>query len=183
MVNQDDSQLDQDESPNDIENDNFLPSKSALKRQMRELQDLANAISKLKEDEIDEFNLPESLRDNLASVHRMKSSSARNRELRHASKLLSKCDETLIANLRHYFKEKQKKAESYTRQHKLIEDWRDKLLENPDQGVNALIEKFPNAQRQEIRTLARLAAKEKSLNKAPTQQRKLFRYLRDKVIP
>ena len=184
MVNQnDDFPFDRGENPSVGGEDQLAPSKSALKRQMLQLQGLADAVSKLKEDEIAEFDLPESLQESLASVQKMKSSSARNRQLRHTSKLLSKCNEELVVSLHCYFKAKQKKAESYTRHHKLVESWRDKLLENPDQGVNALLEKFPNAERQEIRTLARLAAKEKRLNKPPTQQRKLFRYLRDKVMP
>lgn len=158
------------------------PSKSALKRHMSELQRLAEAISKLKPDELANFDLPESLHESLRVVRKLKSSNARNRQLRHSSKILNSCDDSLLMQLQSYFEGKQKQAQSNNRRHRLIESWRDKLLANPNEGVNELVKQFPNIERQEIRTLARLAAKELSLEKTPIQQRKLFQYLRDNVI-
>ena len=159
-----------------------LPSKSALKRQMSELQALCDTISKLKQDEIVNFGLPDSLEESLITAGRLKSSNARNRQLRHASKVLSSCGEVLVTQLKNHFEDQHKQALTNTRRHKLIEAWRDKIMENPDEQINALVKEFPDTDRKEIRTLARLAAKEKSLERKTEQQRKLFRYLRDNVI-
>jgi len=169
-----------DSDPSTEEQD--LPSKSALKRQMSELQSLCDTISKLKPDEIMSFDLPESLQESLITAGRLKSSNARNRQLRHASKMLSSCDEALTNQLKDHFEDQHKQAQTNTRRHKLVETWRDKIMENPDEQINVLVQQFPEADRQEIRTLARLAVKEKSLGKKPEQQRKLFRYLRDNVV-
>lgn len=183
MVNHSDDPLSEKEGKSGlIDAEESPPSKSALKRRMSELQHLAGAVSKLKSDEFANFDLPESLHESLRAVGKLKSSNARNRQLRHASKILNNCDDTLLMQLEGYFEEKQKQAQSNSRRHKLVEEWRDRLMENPDEGVNALVEQFPNTERQEVRTLARLAIKERNLSKVPAHQRKLFRYLRDKII-
>lgn len=159
-----------------------LPSKSELKRRMRDLQSLADAISQLKPEELQQFELPESLVDSVQTAARLKSSNARNRQLRHASKLLDKCGDEVLSQLTGFFEQRQRHAESNTRRHKLIESWRDRLVTDQRKALEDFFREFPDANRQEIRTLARLAAKERSQSKPPTQQRRLFCYLRDNVI-
>lgn len=166
----------------DAESD-FAPSKSALKRRMTEIQNLCDLLSKLNLADLQSIDLPESLLDSLMTARRLKSSNARNRQLRHSAKLLDNCEESVLERITKYFEDKKANAQSNNRRHKLIEDWRDKLIENPNHGLAALIDDFPDTNRQELRTLVRLAAKEKARDAAPHQQRKLFTYLRDRVIP
>ena len=159
-----------------------LPSKSELKRRMRDLQSLADALTKLKRDELAQFDLPESFIESIETAARLKSSNARNRQLRHASKLLDKCGDESIEQLNNFFEERQKRAESNVHRHKTIEFWRDRLIADQKKALQNLFDEFPEANRQEVRTLARLAAKEHSQGKPPTQQRRLFCYLRDNIV-
>lgn len=162
--------------------EDFGPSKSELKRRMSELQKLAGELSSTSDEVLFSLDLPESLVDSLKTAGRLKSSNARNRQLRHAGKLLDKCGEETIDRVAAHFETQRQKAQSFNRRHHLIENWRDKLVESPNEGVSELLDAFPETDRQEIRTLARLAAKEKQSDKPPTQQRRLFVYLRDRVI-
>lgn len=162
--------------------ENTEPSKSALKRRMTDLRQLADALCRLPDADLLGFELSDDLIDSLQTARRLKSSNARNRQLRHASKLLDKHGEDVIGNATGHFDKQRLQAQSFNQHHKLIENWRDRLLTDPNQGIQALIESFPEVDRQEIRTLVRLAAKEKTLGKSPAQQRKLFCYLRDQVL-
>jgi ribosome-associated protein len=62
-----------------------------------------------------------------------------------------------------------------------VENWRDRLLEQPD-ALTELLAAFPESDAQHLRTLIRNALKEKELLKPPKSYRELFQVLRD-VIP
>jgi len=158
------------------------PSKSALKRHMVTLRKLADQLSSLRETDLLSLNLPDNLLESIQTAARLKSSNARNRQLRHAGKILEKSDDDVLENINAHFISKQRASEAFNRKHQDIESWRDRLLDEPKIGLEALIERFPNIDRQEIRALSRQANKERQQGKTLTQQRKLFRYLRDKVF-
>lgn len=158
------------------------PSKSELKRRMSDLRKLADELSRIPHADLSGFNLVPSLVESIETARRLKSSNARNRQLRHASKLLDKSGEDVIGQVHGYFEAKRLKAQSFNAHHKLIESWRDRIASDPNEAVQALIHDYPSTDRQEIRTLARQAAKEKTEGLASTQQRKLFCYLRDQII-
>lgn len=170
------------DSPQDADWETDEPSKSELKRRMTGLRKLADELSRIPQADLLDFDLVPSLVDSIETAKRLKSSNARNRQLRHASKLLDKSGEEVIEQLQGYFESKRLKAQSFNAVHKLIESWRDRISSNPNDAIQELINEYPAVDRQEIRTLARHAAKEKASGTAMTQQRKLFCYLRDQVI-
>ena len=59
-----------------------------------------------------------------------------------------------------------------------LENYRDKLITN-DETFTALIEKFPDMDIQNMRTLIRNARREKEQNKPPKAYREIFRVLKD----
>ena len=158
------------------------PSKSALKRQMAELRKLADQLTTLREEDLLSFDLPSTLVESIQTASRLKSSNARNRQLRHASKILDKSGDETLDTINDYFARKQRASQAFNQKHQDIELWRDRLLDEPNTGLEALIDRFPEIDRQEVRALVRQATKERQQEKSPTQQRKLFRYLRDHVF-
>jgi ribosome-associated protein len=60
-----------------------------------------------------------------------------------------------------------------------LEGLRDDMLAAGVKGVDAALQRFPNADRQRLRQLLMQAGKEKAANKPPAAARKLFRYLRE----
>ena len=61
----------------------------------------------------------------------------------------------------------------------LDEELRDRLIENGDSAMDEVIELYPAADRQQLRSLIRNAQKEKATNKPPKSSRQIFQYLRE----
>ena len=62
--------------------------------------------------------------------------------------------------------------------HKL-EQLRDRLIVEGDDAVEEVLSLWPNADRQQLRSLIRNAKKEKEGNKPPKSARQIFQYLRE----
>lgn len=69
------------------------------------------------------------------------------------------------------------------RDHHQCEQWRDKLIASQDNTVlTALLNQFPNADRQYLRQLQRNAQKEALQEKPPKMARVLYQYLKELLI-
>ena len=62
--------------------------------------------------------------------------------------------------------------------HKL-ENLRDRLIDQGDDAIAEVLNLWPDADRQQLRTLIRNAKKEKEGNKPPKSARQIFQYLRE----
>ena len=63
------------------------------------------------------------------------------------------------------------------------EDWRERLLAEGDKALAALLDDYPQADRQQLRTLVRNAQAEKARNKPPRAYREIFQVLRALMLP
>lgn len=59
-----------------------------------------------------------------------------------------------------------------------LERWRDRLIEGDDDVLEKFVIEFPEADRQQLRSIVRQAKHELAHNKAPASSRKLFKYIR-----
>jgi len=157
------------------------PSKSSLKRGMQQLRVLADQIAHLKTDARATLELPDSLWLSIEQATKLKSSNARNRQLRHAAKLMEG-EEELLERVHQFFEDQRNHSRKALQKQKTIETWRDRLLDLSTNALSDFFNEYPETDRQELGTLVRNARKEKQLEKPPAQQRKLFKYLRDQVI-
>lgn len=169
-----------DKYPEEAEK-NFTPSKSQKKRQMLAVQGLCDELAKLNPEVRASLELPDPLEESIQIASRIKASSARNRQLRHAAKILV-AEDDLLDSVSAYFEALKNEARHTRQRHKLIEQWRDRLLDNNEDALSELFNHYPETDRQELSTLVRNARKEQHLGKSPAQQRKLFKYLRDFVL-
>ncbi|HHA2616989.1 TPA: ribosome biogenesis factor YjgA [Stenotrophomonas maltophilia] len=64
-----------------------------------------------------------------------------------------------------------------------VEDWRERLLAEGDKALAALLDDYPQADRQQLRTLVRNAQAEKAKNKPPRAYREIFQVLRALMLP
>lgn len=175
----------------EIEDPDLGPSKSSLKREMKKLRELADRVSQLKFEKRAALNMPDNLALSIELATKLKSSNARNRQLRHSAKQLDG-NEEVIERIEAYFAEQDSIASNSNLRHKQIEIWRDKLVDTNTDALSDFFTEFPNADRQELSTLVRNARKEarekatqqqnSQKEQPPIQQRKLFKYLRDHVI-
>jgi ribosome-associated protein len=60
-----------------------------------------------------------------------------------------------------------------------LEAWRDRLIDEGDEALGELLVRFPQADRQQLRQLARQARTEREQNKPLHAYRELFRLLRE----
>lgn len=152
------------------------PSKSAAKREALHLADIADDILKLRPEERQSLDLPDSLAEAVELAFRVKGRSGQKRQRRLVAKLLRSMDSDAIeAKVRQI----QHRHDTNTVEFKRLEGWRDRLVDNDKQALNEVIARFPEIDRQHINQLIRTAVREKAQQKPPAAARKLFRYLRE----
>lgn len=161
-------------APWEEEDEIIWVSKTEMKRDMLELQELGEELVELKPAVLEQFPLEDILREAIADAQRFKGE-AKRRQLQYLGKVMRQIDPEPIKTALDKFKNKHSQATKAL--HKL-EDLREKLIDEGDPAINELIEKYPDADRQRFRHLVRQAKKEKQLNKPPKASREIFQYLK-----
>lgn len=151
-------------------------SKTRVKQEMHQLQDLGKQLTELPSAQLAEVPLDEDLREAINTLHRIKSNEARRRQLQYIGKLMRSVDSDAIEKVLHRFKERD---QQHLRFDKMAEDWRKRLLEEGKVAQSDFFNRYPQADHQQLRQLIRDSNKEIKNKKPPTNQRKLFRFLRD----
>lgn len=165
--------------PSDFEDEDEFVSKTQLKKIMHDLQQLGAALIDLSAKELDSLQLDATLLEGIATYKRIKSREAKRRQLQYIGKLMRDVDPEPIQAL---LERKQAGHREQTQKHHLIEDWRDKILSNPRESVEAFLQEYPQADRQWLNNIARQHARELKANKPPVAARKLFAYIRDNIV-
>jgi len=176
MTKQPDEWLD-DVPDNDEEEDEEIiwVSKSEIKRDAEELKRLGAELVDLGKNSLDKIPLDERLRTEVELAQRIKKE-GRRRQLQLIGKLLRSIDVEPIRvaldklNNRH--------NQQVALFHKL-EMLRDRLIEQGDDAMTDVIALYPQADRQQLRSMIRNAQKEKAGNKPPKSARQIFQYLRE----
>lgn len=164
--------------PNDEELE-LPPSKTKIKQQMLDLQDLGAQLVELGKDQLAQLDLPETLRDAVREMHRISKFGARSRQMQYIGKLMRGVEDTapIVAKLNAW--------KGYSQQHTAhlhqLERWRDRLLESDD-ALTQLLATYPQTDAQRLRALIRNAHKEKEANKPLKNYREIFQVLRE-LIP
>ena len=153
------------------------PSKSALKRQMHELQDLGEALTELPPARLEPLPMPEALRDALAEFHRTRSHEGRRRQKQYIGKLIRQADPEPLREAVAAFR--LGSAHDALRLHE-AERWRDELVASDD-ALTRWAAEYPDADLQQLRSLVRAARKDAQL--PPDQRhgrayRELFQFLK-----
>ncbi len=153
------------------------PSKSELKRRMTALQDLGVALTKLSDRELAQIPIEdERLRQAIDEVRRINTKSARRRHLQFIGKLMRDIDpEPIQQALDALYNSHQAATDRF---HEL-ELLRDDVLARGDDGVQAVLERWPDADRQQLRQWVRQHQRERANGRPPSASRKLFKYLRE----
>jgi ribosome-associated protein len=106
----------------------------------------------------------------------IRSHSARRRHLQYLGKLMRAVDpEPIEQALDALHQHRRGSAEAFHQ----LERWRERLLQEGDPAIQALLDTYPDGDRQLLRQLIRQHRRELKAGKPPTASRKLFRYLRE----
>ena len=151
-----------------------LPSKSQRKRDMNALQDIGAELTELNEQQLAGIDLPENLRDAVLAARVMKRNEARRRQVQYIGKLMRQIDPAPIREKLDSFRSTS--AAETARLHR-IERWRERLLDEPG-ALAEFIAGHPGADIQQLRTLLRNTAEERSRGKPPKHYRALFQMIK-----
>ncbi len=158
-----------------MSDDEEIISKTQLKKQSTALQMLGENLIKLTEGELASIPIPDELQKQIALAKRISHNSGKRRQLQYIGKLMRKID---TAPIEAAYQELQSGRKTLTREFHQLEQWRDRLITEGTPAIEAFIELYPSADRQQLRQSVRLAKKEQEKNKPPQNARKLFRYIR-----
>lgn len=154
-------------------------SKSQLKREAHALQALGEALLAHTPASLRAAGLPDTLYDAVTKAQGIHQRSARKRQLQFIGKLMRGLDPTPIqATLDRLVTPDSAETAHLHR----LENWRERLIEEGDPALSALLEGQPHLDRQHLRRLVRDAHSERQKQTRPTRHaRALFRYLRDTI--
>ena len=152
------------------------PSKSQLKRDTHALQQLGSELLEIPESDWHLFDLSDELMAALRETKRIRSNSARKRQLQYIGKLMRNIETEPI---REYFVQRRTEHNQQTKAHHELEIWRDRLISEGDLAIEEFLKLYTTAHRQHLRQLVRQAGKEAAQNKPLKSSRALFRYIRD----
>ena len=151
------------------------PSKTKIKQQMHDLQDIGEQLVELGNDKLKQMDLPERLYDAICERKRINKFGAQRRQMQFIGRLMREVDTApIIAKLEAW--------SGTSRQHTAwlhqLERWRERLLES-DAALTELLAAHPGVDAQRLRALIRNVHKEKELNKPPRSYREIFQVLRE----
>ena len=159
------------------DDEQLLPeSKSARKRQMHALQNLGEQLVALTSAQLAKLNLDnEALLEAVSLAQRINHHSGKRRQMQYIGKLMRSADADRIAAALDALHEGSRKEKA--REH-MIEAARDALVSRGDDALSEVLTIWPDADRQMLRQLSRIAVDEQKKGLPPASARKLFRYLR-----
>lgn len=165
----------------DTEHDphDFGPSRSQRRRDALAVLTLAEQLVALTPNRLEQIELPDDVRTEIAHVRSIRAHGARKRQMAYLAKLMRRHDEDVFAAAHAALGENR---EGRRREHaamQRLETLRERLIEDGDTALAELIAEHPDIDRQHLRSLIRRAAAERASGKPPRAYRELFRALRD----
>ncbi|OTQ78348.1 ribosome biogenesis factor YjgA [Gilliamella apis] len=173
MNNNQEPNLEPDFNINQEDDEIIYVSKSEIKRDAEVLKKLGVELVNLSKNEISKIPLDEDLLYTIELAQKIKKEGYR-RQIQYIGKLLRNRDIEPITQA--LDKLKNRHNQQVAMFHRL-EKLRDELIETGD--AESIMELFPTADRQQLRTLARSARKELTANKPPKTARQIFQYLKE----
>ncbi|HEN3477389.1 TPA: ribosome biogenesis factor YjgA [Yersinia enterocolitica] len=163
------------EDKNDDDDEIIWVSKSEIKRDAEALKDLGTELVELGKNALEKIPLDEDLLAAVELAQKIKKE-GRRRQIQLIGKMLRARDVEPIQTALDKLKNRHNQQVSLF--HKL-EILRDRLVEEGDDVIPTVLELYPEADRQQLRSLVRNAQKEKAANKPPKSYRQIFQYLRE----
>lgn len=134
-------------------------SKTELKRESAELQDLGEALQTLRADLLARLELPEKLLDAVAALKQITDFEGRRRQTQFVGKLMRRLEPETHDAIRQALEEQHGGSARETMALHQAEEWRDALIAD-DEAAGRWIAQFPGTDAQQLRALVRQARKD-----------------------
>ena len=134
-------------------------SRTDLKRESDELQDLGKELLSLRADLFARIGLPDKLVEALAEARRITNFEGKRRQMQYVGKLMHKLDDDTVAAVRTALQEQRSGSAADKLALHLAEQWRDRLIAE-DSAQAEWIAHHPGTDIQQLRALIRQARKD-----------------------
>lgn len=165
-----------------IEEEIIYVSKSELKRDAQQYQQLATDLAAMSNKQRERLPLSDDLVEAMVVADKIRAKSeAYRRHINYISKTLRTTDNVAdIEAAIELMLNKNNQADVLLNK---IETTRTNLINSGDSLINELLEEFPALERQKLRQLVRQAAKEAKAEKPAKGYKDLFQYLKEVMMP
>ncbi len=154
------------------------PSRSQRRRDALDVLRLAHDLLELDAPRLAKLELDDELLQHLEYTRRITQHVARKREVGFLAKQMRRFEDELPRWRAQIDADVGVSRREAARLHR-VEAWRDRLLNEGDEALSELLERYPDADRQQLRSLQRQARTERERGKPPAAARILFRSLRN----
>lgn len=152
------------------------PNKTQIKREIAEIQDMATRLIDLSEGSLKKMPIDDELTEAIALARRIRNTrEGYRRQLQLVTKLLRNSDYEAV---KRELEGLQRGGDAENAKFHALERWRERILTQGDDAIQAFIDEYPATERQKLRQLVRKAQKEQAEEKPPAAYRELFKYLR-----
>lgn len=160
----------------DVEYYAVRPNKTKIKKEINVLFAMGEVMAALTADQLASLELPENIHQALSEVSGMPPTGARKRLLKYIAGQLHKLD---VEPFREKMALIQHTSVHSVREHHLVEKWRDQLINQGNEVLTELVNQYPSADLQHIRSLLRNIKKETQNSAPPRSTRLLYQYLKN----
>lgn len=158
------------------EDEEFIVSKSQIKREMTALQDLGKKLIDLKDAQLKKMPISDELMRAVLESRNITQREAIRRHLQYIGKLMRDEDSDAIQFALDEF---DSSSQRFTQELHEQELWRSRMLSENGDAITDYIEQHPKTDVQHLRQLVRNALKDQTNNKNTGASKKLFQYLRE----
>ena len=153
-------------------------SRGEKRRQALEVLALGEKLVGLTPAQLARLPIPEDLLPHIEYTKRITSHGARKRQLAFLAKQMRREQDATLQAIRDALDVTSEVNRAEVARMHRIEQWRERLLSQGDAALSALLAEYPDADRQQLRTLVRNALAEKAKNKPPRAYREIYQVLR-----
>jgi len=158
-------------------------SRSQNRRDALDVLALGEKLVALTPAQLARVPVPEDLLPHIAEAKRITAHIAHKRQLAFLAKHMRREDDAALDAIRDALDANSETSRREVATMHRVEDWRERLLKDGDKALGALLDEYPHADRQQLRTLVRNAQAEKAKNKPPRAYREIFQVLRTLMLP
>ncbi|MCG8276653.1 ribosome biogenesis factor YjgA [Stenotrophomonas sp. NLF4-10] len=161
----------------------FSESRSQNRREALEVLALGEKLVELTAAQLARLPIPEDLLEHIEYSKRITAHGARKRQLAFLAKQMRREDDAVLEAIRDALEANSETSKRAVALMHRIEHVRERLLAEGDAALAELLDEYPQADRQQLRTLVRNALAEKAKNKPPRAFREIYQVLRELMLP
>ncbi len=168
----------------DEETGEFLDiSRSQNRRDALDVLALGEKLVNLTPAQLARVPVPEDLLPHIAEAKRITAHIAHKRQLAFLAKHMRREDDAVLDAIRDALDANSDTSRREVATMHRVEDWRERLMKDGDKALGALLDEYPQADRQQLRTLVRNAQADRAKNKPPRAYREIYQVLRTLMLP